>query len=46
MWELDNVYITPHNASSSPYMRDRLYEMTVMNLRLFIQGEAVKYILN
>ncbi len=46
LWELDNVYITPHNASSSPYMRDRLYEMVVMNLSLYLKGEPVKYQLN
>ena len=43
LWKLDNVYITPHNASSSPFMRDRLYEMIVMNLDLYLQNEEVKY---
>lgn len=46
MWKLDNVYITPHNASSSPFMRDRLYKMIVMNLDLYLKGLPVKYILN
>ncbi|MBI9009743.1 MAG: D-2-hydroxyacid dehydrogenase [Tenericutes bacterium] len=46
LWELDNVYITPHNASSSPYMRNRLYEMIIMNLSLYLEGQPVKYILN
>ncbi|MCK5731947.1 MAG: D-2-hydroxyacid dehydrogenase [Tenericutes bacterium] len=46
MWKLDNVYITPHNASSSPFMRDRLYKMIVMNLNLYLKGLPVKYILN
>ena len=43
LWRLDNVYITPHNASSSPYMRDRLYQMIVMNLTRYLQGLPVKY---
>ncbi len=46
LWQLDNVYITPHNASSSPYMRDRLYEMIIMNLDLYLEGQPVKYQLN
>lgn len=46
MWKLENVYITPHNASSSPYMRDRLYEMIVENLSLYLAGKPVKYKLN
>ena len=46
LWKLDNVYITPHNASSSPYMRDRLYEMILMNLELYLSGQPVKYQLN
>ena len=46
MWKLDNVYITPHNASSSPFMRDRLYRMIVMNLDLYLEGSPVKYKLN
>lgn len=43
LWALDNVYITPHNASSSPYMRDRLYQMIVMNLDRYLAGKPVKY---
>lgn len=46
LWKLENVYITPHNASSSPYMRDRLYEMILMNLDLYLNGQQVKYQLN
>lgn len=43
LWSMENVYITPHNASSSPYMRDRLYRMIVMNLKRYISGEEVLY---
>lgn len=45
LWQLDNVFITPHNASSSPYMKDRLYEMTRENLARYISGKEVKYLL-
>ncbi len=43
LWSLDNVYITPHNASSSPYLKDRLYQMFTMNLDLYLAGEPIKY---
>jgi phosphoglycerate dehydrogenase-like enzyme len=45
LWSLDNVFITPHNASSSPYMKDRLFEMTVENLELYFNGKKPKYLL-
>jgi len=45
LWNLDNVFITPHNASSSPYMKDRLYEMTLINLELYISGKKPMYLL-
>lgn len=45
LWNLENVFITPHNASSSPYMKERLYEMTVMNLELFTKGQKPNYLL-
>ncbi len=43
LWKLDNVYITPHNASSSPHMRNRLYQMILMNLDLYLAGKPVKF---
>ncbi len=46
LWQLDNVYITPHNASSSPHMRNRLYEMIIENLDLYLANKPVKYRLN
>ncbi|XFA98826.1 D-2-hydroxyacid dehydrogenase [Candidatus Izemoplasma sp. B36] len=46
IWKLDNVYITPHNASSSNYMRDRLYQLIITNLDLYLEGKPVKYRLN
>lgn len=43
LWKLDNVYITPHNASSSPHMRNRLFEMICKNLDLYLNGQVVRY---
>ncbi len=46
LWSLDNVYITPHNASSSPFMKDRLFKLTVENLHNYLENKPVKYLLN
>ena len=45
LWELDNVIITPHNASSSIYMKKRLYDLTKENLSRYLKGKAVKFLL-
>ncbi len=46
LWAMENVFITPHNASSSPFMQDRLYQLTRMNLRSYIEGKEIKYLLS
>lgn len=43
LWKLENVYITPHNASSSPFMRERLFQLIQMNLNLYLAKKPVKY---
>lgn len=43
LWNLQNVFITPHNASSSPEMKNRLFEMTRINLRKYIRNEELLY---
>ncbi|MCB9498767.1 MAG: D-2-hydroxyacid dehydrogenase [Bacillales bacterium] len=45
LWEMDNVFITPHNASSSPFMKDRLYEMVKENISRFISEKDLLYII-
>lgn len=45
LWNLDNVYITPHNASSSPYMKNRLFELTLVNLERFLSNSKLKYLI-
>jgi phosphoglycerate dehydrogenase-like enzyme len=44
LWEMPNVYITPHNASSSIRMRERLYELTRDNLRRYLSNRTIKYL--
>jgi len=43
LWNMKNVYITPHNASSSPFMRERLYQMVVKNLDRYLANKPVMY---
>ena len=45
LWQLENVFITPHNASSSPYMKERLYQLTRENLKIYLSGKLPKYFL-
>jgi len=43
LWTLDNCFITPHNASSSEYMVERLYDLTVTNLKRYINHKDIMY---
>ncbi|MDA3932651.1 MAG: NAD(P)-dependent oxidoreductase [Tenericutes bacterium] len=45
LWDLNNVLITPHNASSSEYMVQRLFDLTLKNLQLYLENKEVKYLL-
>jgi len=44
LWKLENVFITPHNASSSPYMQPRLYQLIIHNLHRYLNHQKVDYI--
>lgn len=43
LWTLDNCYISPHNASSSEHMVQRLYELTLENLKRYKKQEEILY---
>lgn len=43
LWRLPNVYITPHNASSSPFMQERLKNLMLENISRFEKGIDVLY---
>jgi len=45
LWTLDNCFITPHNASSSEHMVDRLFTLTKRNLNHYLKGETIEYLL-
>jgi len=44
LWKMDHVFITPHNASSSPYMQVRLKNLIVKNLQHYLDKTPIEYI--
>ncbi|MBU1144777.1 MAG: D-2-hydroxyacid dehydrogenase [Firmicutes bacterium] len=43
LWTLDNTFITPHNASSSPYMRTRITNLILQNIELYLLKKPVLF---
>jgi phosphoglycerate dehydrogenase-like enzyme len=42
LWYMDNVFITPHNAPSSPFMMSRLYDLVEDNINRFLDQKPLK----
>lgn len=42
LWSLENVMITPHNASASPHVRQRLIRVVISTLENYIQGKPLE----
>lgn len=40
LWQMDNVLITPHNASASPYVRQRLVDHVTDTLKRIINNKS------
>ncbi|MGQ4809238.1 Glyoxylate/hydroxypyruvate reductase B [Candidatus Entotheonellaceae bacterium PAL068K] len=41
LWEVPNLFITPHNASTSPLYLQRVGELWIENLQRYVRGEAL-----
>lgn len=41
LWSLKNVFITPHQASSSPYINQRLTDEVIETLKRYIENEKL-----
>jgi phosphoglycerate dehydrogenase-like enzyme len=45
-WEMDNVFLIPHDSHSSPYIGNRIVNIFCENLQLYIEGKPLKNICN
>ena len=43
LWDMPNVFITPHTASTSPLYLPRVGELWLENLRRYVQGEELRH---
>ena len=41
LWDVPNLFITPHNGSSSPLYIKRVGELWLENLRRYVHGETL-----
>ncbi|MFP3951833.1 MAG: D-2-hydroxyacid dehydrogenase [Candidatus Bathyarchaeia archaeon] len=44
LWDMDNVFIVPHDSHSSPNIGSRIMEIFIENLRRYINGEHLKHL--
>ena len=43
LWDMPNVFITPHTASTSPLYLPRVGELWLDNLRRYVRGEELRH---
>jgi phosphoglycerate dehydrogenase-like enzyme len=41
LWDMENVFIVPHDSHSSPYIGDRVIEIFCRNLRRYIEHKPL-----
>lgn len=44
LWDMDNVFIVPHDSHSSPYIGDRMVAIFCENLQRYVEGEPLQNI--
>ena len=41
LWEMENVFIAPHDSHSSPYIGDRMVDIFCDNLKRYLSGQSL-----
>ena len=41
LWDMENVFVIPHDSHSSPFIGDRIIEIFCENLRRYVKGEPL-----
>ena len=44
LWDMENVFIVPHDSHSSPYIGDRVVDIFCENLRRYVDGEPLLHV--
>lgn len=41
LWEMENVYVSPHNSASSPMNHERIFDIAYKNMKKYIRDEKL-----
>jgi len=44
LWDMENVFLVPHDSHSSPYIGDRVVDIFCDNLRRYVDGEPLLHV--
>ena len=44
LWDMENVFLVPHDSHSSPFIGDRLVDLFCDNLRRYVAGKPLRHI--
>jgi D-2-hydroxyacid dehydrogenase (NADP+) len=44
LWDMENVFLVPHDSHSSPYIGDRVVDIFCENLRRYVDGEPLLHV--
>jgi len=44
LWDMENVFVVPHDSHSSPYIGDRIVDIFCENLARYISGEPLLHV--
>ena len=44
LWDMENVFLVPHDSHSSPYIGDKVVDIFCDNLRRYVDGEPLLHV--